>query len=194
MIDGLGTRYEVVRTNIKKWSVGSPIQAPLDCVEAMLAKRNIDPDRIDRVALHLSDQEHSVVDNRHMPDICIQHMIAVMLLDGTVTFASSHDDARMDDPATRALRERIDLIGEPNRERRTTKVEIFLRDGTTLVETQDAVRGTPDNPMTRDEVETKAHDLMAPILGETTSRDLVTRIREIETVDNVRTLRPLLMA
>lgn len=194
MVEGLGERYEVVQTNIKKWSVGSPIQAPLDCVEAMLAKRKINADAVDRVALHLSDREHSVVDNRHMPDICIQHMVAIMLIDGTVTFASSHDDGRMDDPAVRALRERIDLIGEANRERRTTLVEITLRDGTVLAETQDAVRGTPDNPMTREEVETKAHDLMAPILGEAKSRDLVTRIRELESVDNVRTLRPLLMA
>jgi len=194
MIDGLGERYEVVQTNIKKWSVGSPIQAPLDCVEAILAKRKIDAGEVDRVALHLSDREHSVVDNRHMPDICIQHMVAIMLIDGTVTFASSHDDGRMDDPAVRALRQRIDLIGEPNRERRTTLVEIALRDGTVLTETQDAVRGTPDNPMTREEVETKAHDLMAPILGEARSRELVTRIRELEAEDNVRALRPLLTA
>lgn len=194
MTEGLGTRFEVVQTNIKKWSVGSPIQAPLDCIEAMLAKRRVAPDEVERVALHLSDREHSVVDNRHMPDICIQHMVAIMLLDGAVTFASSHDDARMEDPAVRALRERIELIGEPNRERRTTLVEVALRDGTVLTETQDAVRGTPDNPMTRAEVETKAHDLMAPILGDATSRDLVARIRELETVDNVRSLRSLLMA
>ncbi len=129
-----------------------------------------------------------------MPDICIQHMVAIMLIDGTVTFASSHDDGRMDDPAVRALRQRIDLIGEPNRERRTTLVEIALRDGTVLTETQDAVRGTPDNPMTRDEVETKAHDLMAPILGEARSRELVTRIRDLEAEDDVQALRPLLTA
>jgi len=30
MIEKLGERYEIARTNIKKWTVGSPIQAPLD--------------------------------------------------------------------------------------------------------------------------------------------------------------------
>ena len=30
LVDKLGERYEVMRTNIKKWTVGSPIQAPLD--------------------------------------------------------------------------------------------------------------------------------------------------------------------
>ena len=28
--EGLGETYEILRTNIKRWSVGSPIQAPLD--------------------------------------------------------------------------------------------------------------------------------------------------------------------
>jgi 2-methylcitrate dehydratase PrpD len=40
----------------------------------------------------------NTVNNRNMPDICMQHMCAVMLLDGTVTFKSSHDDKRMSDP------------------------------------------------------------------------------------------------
>jgi 2-methylcitrate dehydratase PrpD len=30
LVDGLGERFEVTQTNIKKWTVGSPIQAPLD--------------------------------------------------------------------------------------------------------------------------------------------------------------------
>ncbi len=33
LIDKLGERYEITRTNIKKWTVGSPIQAPLDALE-----------------------------------------------------------------------------------------------------------------------------------------------------------------
>ena len=30
LVRGLGESYEILRTNIKRWSVGSPIQAPLD--------------------------------------------------------------------------------------------------------------------------------------------------------------------
>ena len=48
LTDGLGARYEITLTNIKKWSVGSPIQAPLDCLEAMLAKRKIRADDVER--------------------------------------------------------------------------------------------------------------------------------------------------
>ena len=61
----------------------SPIQAPLDCIEKMLREEAIAADDIDHVTLRLSNLEHSVVDDRHMPDICIQHMVAIMLLDRT---------------------------------------------------------------------------------------------------------------
>jgi len=48
-----------------------------------------------------------------MPDICLQHLIAVMLLDGTVTFASSHDEARMKDRKVLELRKRSSLSAAP---------------------------------------------------------------------------------
>lgn len=194
LIEGLGSRYEVMLTNIKKWSVGSPIQAPLDCVETMLESQTIAPDEIDHVTLRLSDLEHSVVDDRHMPDICIQHMVAIMLLDRTVTFASAHDDRRMADRRVIELRKRIELIGEPKRERRTAEVEIRMKDGKVLTAGQDAVRGTPENPMTRAEVDAKAFDLMAPILGKGRSRSLIDRVWAIEELSDARALRPLLTA
>ncbi|MEE8517300.1 MAG: MmgE/PrpD family protein, partial [Alphaproteobacteria bacterium] len=35
---GLGSRFEIMDTNIKKWSVGSPIQAALDSLEVLIAE------------------------------------------------------------------------------------------------------------------------------------------------------------
>lgn len=194
LIEELGARYEILLTNIKKWSVGSPIQAPLDCVESILQSKAIRPEDISEVVLRLSDLEHSVVDDRHMPDICIQHMVAIMLLDKTVTFASAHDDKRMADRRVMDLRKRIRLVGEPDRERRTAEVEIRMKDGGVFTASQDAVRGTPDNPMTRAEVDAKAFDLVAPILGKGRARELIDRVWDIESLKDARALRPLLTA
>ena len=40
-----------------------------------------------------------------MPDICLQHMVAVMLIDKTASFAAAHDKPRMKDPAVLAARQ-----------------------------------------------------------------------------------------
>src|SRR5207249_12144553 len=39
LIEQLGERYEILRTNIKKWPVGSPIQAALDALEILREQR-----------------------------------------------------------------------------------------------------------------------------------------------------------
>src|SRR5207245_3713073 len=44
LINGLGERYEITRTNIKKWTVGSPIQAPLDALAGFFRKRSFTAD------------------------------------------------------------------------------------------------------------------------------------------------------
>ena len=193
MVDGLGERFEVIQTNIKKWTVGSPIQAPLDCIEVLQRDNDLSKENIKHIKLRLSDMESPVVDDRHMADICIQHMVALMILDGTVTFASAHDEARMTDPAVIEFRKKIELVGEKDIPRRNAIVEVTLANGDILAHKQVAVRGTPDNPMTRQEVDDKAFELMAPILGHSNTRSLIDKVWEIELIDNVQELRPLMV-
>ena len=57
---------------------------------------------------------------------------------------------------------------------------------------QGQVRGTPRNPMTRVEVIDKARDLTAPVLGREKSDRLIETVFAIETVADIRSLRPLL--
>ena len=75
---------------------------------------------------------------------------------------------------------------------RVTIVEIELADGSLLTERISAVRGTPRNPMTRTEVIDKARDLTAPVLGRDKSDRLIETVFAIESVADVRSLRPLL--
>ena len=166
LIDKLGERYEIVRTSIKKWTVGTPIQAPLDALEIMLKKRPIEPDQVREVIVRM-DPRTSVVNNREMPDVCIQHMLAVMLIDKTATFRSAHDKPRMQDPAI--LRHRAKVRLDPAAPPLLT---IVLADGTRLSEDVKAVLGTAENPMTRDQVVAKARELMTPVLGASASAKL----------------------
>jgi hypothetical protein len=48
--------------------------------------------------------------------------------------------------------------------------------------------------MTREEVEAKSHDLMAPVTGAARSRKLCEAFWNLEGIKDVRTLRPLLRA
>jgi 2-methylcitrate dehydratase PrpD len=196
LVDKLGERFEVTRTNIKKWTVGSPIQAPLDALVNMRKKHPFNADQVAKVTVRLATGQASIVNNREIVDICLQHLVAVMLIDKTVSFHSAHDSARMKDPAVLRERAKVQLVGDAGLEKlmpaRVAIVEVTLIDGTNWNERVDAVRGTAENPMSREEVIDKARDLMAPVLGPANGKGLIDKVMSLESVKNVRELRPLL--
>jgi len=196
LTDQLGSRFEIARTNIKKWTVGSPIQAPLDALELLMTENRFHADDVREVVVRMATQEAGVVNNRAIPDICLQHMVAVMLLDGTASFAAAHDVARMKDEAVLRQRAKVTLVPDEELQRRLPRreatVDVVLQDGRRLSQHVAAVRGTAQNPMPRAEVVAKARDLMTPVLGAEKCAALTERLLALEDVRSIRELRPLL--
>ena len=196
LVDQLGMRYELTRANIKRWTVGQPIHAPLDAIEALLKKQPIDVNQIQEMVVRY--QPGSITDNSGASDINVQHALAVMLVDRTLTFKSIHDKARMQDPVVLRLKQKVRLEPGPGRGggRGTPQpplIQIVLADGTRL--TQDGtgpVLGTAGNPMTREQLIAKARDLMAPVVGAQQTTRLIDRVMALDTVKDVKELRPLL--
>jgi 2-methylcitrate dehydratase PrpD len=198
MIEQLGERYGVVQTTIKKWTTGGPIQAPLDALENLRKRQAFQADQVKQVVVRAATSAAYTVNNRDMPDICLQHLVAVMLIDKTVSFRAAHDKARMQDAAILRERAKVQLVPDEELEKlipvRVAIVEVTLNDGRRLSERVEHVRGTPENPMTRDEVVAKARELMAPVLGAATCSILIERVFALENVKDVRELRPLLQS
>ena len=196
LIDKLGQRFEIMQTNIKKWTVGSPIQAPLDALVNIRKRHPFEADQVQKVVIRLATSEAKTVNNREMPDISLQHMVAVMLTDKTASFASAHDKARMKEEGILRQRAKVELVPDEYLEKQYPKresiVEVTFSDGKKETERVDAVRGTIDNPMTREEVVEKSRDLMTPVLGAAVCAKLIETVLNIESVKNIRDLRPLL--
>jgi len=199
VFDNLGSEFEIMNTNIKRWSVGSPVQAALDSTEALLRDNRIALKDITEIVVRLPEEGAKVVDNRTMPSICAQHLVALMLVDGTVGFVSSHDEERMKDEKVLAMRRLVRLVPDPELSRvrpsRQAIVEIGLGAGGRLSHRTEAVRGTIQNPMSRSEIETKAFDLMTPVLGESASRRAVEAVWALDRAPSLAgLLEPLCVA
>ena len=196
LVDGLGDRFEIVNTDIKKWTVGTPIQAPLDAIDNIRKKRAFDANDVKEVVVRLAPSVGAVVDNRDIPDICLQHMVAVMLIDKTASFHAAHDKARMQDASVLRQRSKVKYAPDATLAKllpvRVAIVDVTLNDGTTLSDRVEAVRGTVRNPMTRNEVVDKARDLIAPVIGPPTAQKLIDAVFALETLKEIRALRPLL--
>ena len=191
----LGQHFEIMATNIKKWPVGSPAQSALDALTALLTDERIGPNDVDALEVHLPSRSAQTVDNAPAPELNVQHLLALLLVDGKLSFESIHDRERMQDPKILALRARILLV--PSEElanampRRQAIVSVRTRDGRSLSKRTVAVRGTADNPMSQAEVEAKALDLIASVLGMRRARAIVRAMASLETVSDVTSLRRL---
>ena len=196
LAEELGIRYEIMLTNIKKFSVGSPIQAAADALLLLIEKHGLTPEDVKEIIARLPDYGASVVNNRNMPDINLQYILAVALVDGDLTFEAAHSYERMDDPAVLEVKRRIKLVEDPEisaaKIMRQAIVEVTTKDGARLREHVVSVRGTAENPMTSQEVERKCLELMTPVLGADRSEKLINKIWNLERVRNMRELRPLL--
>jgi len=107
-----------------------------------------------------------------------------------------HDFARLKDPKVLQLRKHhIEAVGDPSLadpERRWNgSMEVVLKDGRRHSLATMKAKGVWDNPLTPAEVEKKALDLIAPVLGKDRSKKLIATLLGIEKVKNARDLRKL---
>ena len=146
-----------------------------------------------KLVARLPDKELKMVNEREMPNISVQHLLALMLVDGTISFASSHDSSRIKDAKVVAMRRRIKTVGDPALtdplRRWRCAIELTLKDGRVLTHQTMAAKGTAENPVTLQEVRKKALDLLAPVLGRLRAHALIAALLEVETTANVRALR-----
>jgi len=192
----LGSRYEILGTSIKRWTVGSPIQAPLDALDSLVREHALRSSDVRAIHVRIPHESLTIVNNRDMPEICLQHLLAVLLLDGRMTFSSAHDRRRMGDPEVLAIRRCITLQGDDALSRampsRQGIVEVVLASGATLREHTQAVRGTPGNPMTRQELQEKCLELLAPVLGADQALAVCAAVWTLEKIPDARQIAMLL--
>jgi 2-methylcitrate dehydratase PrpD len=189
LVDQLGEHFYMMDAGIKRWTSGGPSQEPLYAMEALLKRQPIDPNKVQEVILRAVRGHDNNTDNGGWPDLNVQYLMALMLIDKKATFKSIHDKARMQDPAIVTLQKKVRLEpGFPGR--KDPQIQITLMDGTRLV--QEDVPTYFQNPLTREQVIAKARDLMTPVIGEASTSRLIDRVLELEKVNDIHELRPLL--
>ena len=193
--EDLGKRFEIMSASVKKWSVGSPIQAVLDSTASLIESERLGAREICRVRIIMPDDRIAIVDNSEMPDVCVQHLVALALCDGGLTNSSIRDLSRMRDEDVLACRKLIELVPSKvlseARPARQAIVEVESKDGRRFSRRTKAVLGTPDNPMSEVQVEAKALDLISARIGGAAAKRLVGAVREVASLSDVRELVPL---
>jgi len=194
----LGRRFYVTETAIKTFSVGYPIQSALDALLTLRREHNLTPALVERVIVRLPADGAGIVNDSAMPDVNLQYLIAVALIDGTVSFDASHSFDRMKEQQVLAVKQRVELVGDRSlmdpAAPRSANVDVRLRDGRTVTHFTRFPPGTKENPLDTTAVAAKARSLMAPVLGAQRCEQVIERVNNLETLSTVRDLMQLLVA
>jgi 2-methylcitrate dehydratase PrpD len=182
----LGERFEILRTSIKKHACGGPIRGAVDGVLEILATEGLVAADIDGVRVRIAPSACAIVDGRDDLAINLQHVVAVAAIDGVVGVVQTHSPARTRAADVQALRRRVALEPEPAFEplwpaQRPTLIELRTTAGARHERRVEHPRGTPENPLTWDEVRAK----FAALGG---SAAIAERVRRLAELHDVRTL------
>jgi 2-methylcitrate dehydratase PrpD len=197
IIKELGSRYEILDTSIKKYPAGQPMQATLEGYFRLVKEHALDPRQIQKIVVRLPESQARTINDRHMPDVNCQYLLAVAMLDGKIDFQNSHEFARMRDPRVLELKKRVELVADPELTKnfpaiRSAIVELTTFDGRHFDMLIDRVPGAPYNPLSAGEVEQKFLSLSMPVLGEKRSNAVIEVVRSLEQLADVAALAALL--
>ena len=196
-VETLGAHFEISITNIKKFSVGSPIQAAAEAMVQLVNEHKFTSADVVRIDVLLPPLGAKIVNARTMPDVNLQYALAVIILDqGSLSFEATHSYQRLNSANVVELMNVVHLSGNPAfsklEAKRPATVSVQLKNGQVLEKHISAVRGTADNPMTKEEVETKAFDLFSTIMRPSESQTLINLLWTLEKKDDLQELWHLL--
>lgn len=193
MVAGLGNHFWITETALKVYSVGYPIQSPLDAFLTLHHQHGLTAANVERIVVKLPEDGGQIVGERTMPDVNGRYIIAVALLDGDVSFESSHSYERMRDPKILAAKQRIEFLPDKKlmdpAAPRSALVEVTLRDGRTVSHFTRFAPGTKENPLSTEQVSAKVRKLMSPVLGTKRTESAIQRVLALESLPDVRQLR-----
>ena len=162
-------------------------------VESIVAKLEVDvhPDLLNTVRFHKPTQGFR-------GKFSLDYVLAAMLLDARVDL-DSFSDEYCNSPRMRASLDKVQINTHPEwgddpTSRRRAPVTITMNDGRKFTKTVDKVRGSPGNPMTRDELIAKYHVCASRVLaGERLERS-ISALENLEKLGSVSELMDTLTA
>ncbi|WP_144147138.1 MmgE/PrpD family protein [Paraburkholderia sp. BCC1884] len=186
--EGLGTHYESTLNTYKPFACGIVIHPAIDAAIQLRNQYHLTPDQIERIDLRV----HPLVielTGKKTPQIglegkfSIYHAVAIAMIDGAAG-EKQFSDAKVRDPATIALRDKVNTVIDPAIKPEQVDMTITLKDGRKLHKFIDHAIGSTQVPMTNQQLEKKFSDLTDGILSPSQTRKLMDTCWHVEQLDS----------
>ena len=200
LLDGLGQQWETAKVGYKPHACVTSIHCALDAFSHILRSHQITPEQIQKVSVGVSQMTHThcAWDYRAQGVTAAQmnlyYGLAVTALDG-MAFVAQYDQKRIADPAIMSFIQKVDAYVDAQIDamgpafRHAARVRVDLVDGRSLSHEILNRRGSPENPLSHDDVVYKFRNIVGGLVTASTIDDY---LRLTDTLDAAHTVQPLL--
>lgn len=195
LLAGLGSRFEVMNLAFKRYSSCSFTHPGLDVLIRIMGENCLRSDEIERIDVSFPTSGAKLIDRSELKSHNLQYILAVGAHRGQVMI----DDILFpqEDSRILGLSERVNLMYDDELDRffpatMPTILIVRTRDGRTFTDRTDSARGTPENPMTHEEIEEKFRKMSGITVDEGLSEELMRRVDGLDKLGDINELTELL--
>jgi 2-methylcitrate dehydratase PrpD len=198
LTDGLGRRWELERIALRLWPSASTIQGFVTAMFDLVEKHRLTFGEVRRLRVSLNKAAvdlHGIFpryQGKFEALLSTHYCAAAILHDRALTLAQ-FEPARYNDPAlSRFAAEQVEMRADPALTGVQCVVEAQTVDGRTLSVRCDHPRGSPENPLSRAQIEDKFRTYARGVLPGAAVEEAIGAISRLEELKSVRRLMDLL--
>ncbi|MBI4334008.1 MAG: MmgE/PrpD family protein [Chloroflexi bacterium] len=211
LTEGLGKAYEIKQTTCARFGVGIYMVPGIEALLEILQKHLIGAADIDAMTLQLPTAVAPLVGSLVYPSghsvgaasKSSRYVLAFTAYNGEEGISYSLEyksEANLKDPRYMELFKRVEVVAAPELDRFFPGswpgiLTVRTKDGREMTQFHNgATKGSPENPLTEPEMETKFNKLIAPRLSPQRRDQMLGIMRRLEQVDDVSELAALMAA
>ncbi|MGH3383596.1 MAG: MmgE/PrpD family protein [Nocardioidaceae bacterium] len=192
LVADLGSAWHLPQNGYKLYPSGSLTHPTVDALLRLRDQFDLVPSQVDAIVVRVHEYAATVTGNPAPTSgtearFSLAHCAAVAVLSGRLGI-DDFDDAVVNDPTVADLRGKVQVSIDGSLSKRAAQVAVRLTSGRTLEESVLDNRGTPDNPVSDDDLGRKFLDVAQSRLGEPAASAVLDLCWRIDEVDDVADL------
>jgi len=177
LLDGLGEKWLITRCGYKAFPTEALTHQPMSAVQGIMKDEGLVAEDVARIHIRtttrgadiLSDPSKYDPQTKETADHSLPYCIAAVAADGGV-YPNSFEQDKLFDPRIRTLLKKIEVVADPGIDAlfpgtKRAVATITANDGRTFERTVDHAKGSPENPLTDDELVAKFRANASGVLG-----------------------------
>src|SRR5262245_2911300 len=189
----LGKRWELEQIALRPWPAASSIQGMMTALFDLIEKQPVDPAQVKKVSIALSQPVfdlHGIFARykAKFEALLSAHYVAAAILHDRAMTLAQFEPKRYDDAKLRRFAEGVEVKADPSLSGVASRVEIAMADGKTLSARCEHPRGSPENRLSRAQIEGKFRTYAKGRLSDAQIEDVIAAVVRLEALPSARTL------